>query len=280
VVFLSAGDRARVSADLVAYYADPPLAEQLAPLPTPELASRATALTSGRDDAAAAQPSWSSDAMYVHCLGRSPRSDEDSRTPAAVLRREQALKAAIAGYARSPRRELHRRGTPLPAALAAALTAELRALRWPPSSARPGVTADAYLVLSARKTAAELGTRHPHNELRRLCEELLLWYRAACDDPRYRHSAIAVTRNFVGSPHVDRFDVGPQLAVSLGEFAGGELCVEEEGGRAVAVVETRNRVAKVDGRRVHWVRTFTGGDRFSLIFYDTEEAARGAGDEN
>ena len=60
---------------------------------------------------------------------------------------------------------------------------------------------------------------------------------------------------------------------------GGELCVD--GGAAAAtpadaaarplhVVETKNRIAKVDGRDGHWVRTYTGGDRYSLVFYDTD----------
>ena len=57
----------------------------------------------------------------------------------------------------------------------------------------------------------------------------------------------------------------------------GELCVEgmgeNEHGESVEfvnVVETRNRIIKVDGRNVHWVRTWKGGaDRYSLIFYDT-----------
>ncbi len=57
----------------------------------------------------------------------------------------------------------------------------------------------------------------------------------------------------------------------------GELCVE--GGNHnedkdtfedyVNVVNTRNRIARVDGRNIHWVRSWTGGDRYSLIFYDT-----------
>ena len=130
--------------------------------------------------------------------------------------------------------------------------------------------ADEYLVLSTKKSAKDCGTRHPHYPLRLLCEELLAWYGGACDDPNFAHNAIAVTRNFVGSPHTDRFDTAPQLAVSLGDFTGGELCVEAEGGEAIDVVDTRCRIAKVDGRRVHWVRAFRGGERFSLIFYHAE----------
>jgi hypothetical protein len=35
------------------------------------------------------------------------------------------------------------------------------------------------------------------------------------------------------------------------------------------VVDTHNRIARVDGRYVHWVRGCGGGDRYSLIFYAT-----------
>ena len=129
-------------------------------------------------------------------------------------------------------------------------------------------------MLLAKKRASECGTRHPHYALRVLCEELVAWYRAlpAGGDAAFAHNAIAVTRNFVGSPPVDRFDTAPQLAVALGDFSGGELCVEgADGARSLDVVETRGRVAKVDGRRVHWVRAFRGGERFSLIFYRTDQ---------
>jgi hypothetical protein len=34
---------------------------------------------------------------------------------------------------------------------------------------------------------------------------------------------------------------------------GGELCVEEDGGRSVAMVRTQGRLACIDGRFPHWV---------------------------
>jgi hypothetical protein len=63
-------------------------------------------------------------------------------------------------------------------------------------------------------------------------------------------------------------DVAPQFACSLGDFTptensdsqgkcpyGGCLCVETNFD-AVAVIDARNRIASIDGRKVHWVRFF------------------------
>lgn len=93
-------------------------------------------------------------------------------------------------------------------------------------------------------------------------------------EPEYPVSAIAVTKNFIGSPHIDTNDTRYQYAVSLGDFQGGELCVESKDGKSIFVVNTRNRMARVDGRCIHWVRKHTGGDRYSLIFYCSTEEHR------
>jgi hypothetical protein len=100
-------------------------------------------------------------------------------------------------------------------------------------------------------------------------------------DPNYYFSGIAVTKNFVASPHIDDRDQSYQYAVSLGSFeGGGELCVEgyqsDIQNNAVEVdyvnvIETKNCIARVDGRHVHWVRSWNDGERFSLIFYDTTD---------
>ena len=242
VLFITNGERLQLIDDLASYFGDPTLKAQLEPLPTAELARRA---------------------------GWPPRPQYGDGSSEGISR-VHALDAAVEAGLAHPRAERRLRGVPLPPTLCERLLAALRGLRWRTTSDRPGMQADEYLVLSTKKTAKDCGTRHPHYPLRLLCEELLAWYGGACDDPNFAHNAIAVTRNFVGSPHTDRFDTAPQLAVSLGDFTGGELCVEAEGGEAIDVVDTRCRIAKVDGRRVHWVRAFRGGERFSLIFYHAE----------
>jgi hypothetical protein len=79
----------------------------------------------------------------------------------------------------------------------------------------------------------------------------------------------------------DRFDTSFQYALSVGEFrGGGELCVEENDGRGVALVRTQNRLACIDGRFPHWVAGYdvgadgddrgAAGARYSVVFYVTE----------
>lgn len=85
---------------------------------------------------------------------------------------------------------------------------------------------------------------------------------------------VAVTKNFEGSPHTDDRDVTHQLALSVGDWVGGggELCIESEIPGEVCVVTTRNRIARVDGRFVHWVRGWGDGDRYSVIYFCTNES--------
>ena len=155
-------------------------------------------------------------------------------------------------------RPRHVDGQPLPQDVAGRLLEELAVLRWPRHQ-RPGLSSEKYLVL------------HRNSKFRRLeelCGELMAWA-----DPQFKYSGIAVTKNFVASPHVDEQDKSFQYAVALGDFQGGELCVQEETA-SFAVVNTRNRIAKIDGRYLHWVRSYSG-ERYSLIFYNTCERQEG-----
>jgi len=58
------------------------------------------------------------------------------------------------------------------------------------------------------------------------------------------YTSLAVSKCFVGSPHIDTYDRAPQYALSLGDFHGGSLMVEA-GPREVVAVDTHGRMAKV-----------------------------------
>merc|ERR1712160_211624 len=89
-------------------------------------------------------------------------------------------------------------------------------------------------------------------------------------DPSFGCNKIAVTKNFEGSPHIDSCDTTHQFALSLGDFSdGGQLCVEGSDPSALWVVNTHDRIARIDGRFVHWVRGHRQGDRYSVIWFST-----------
>ena len=88
--------------------------------------------------------------------------------------------------------------------------------------------------------------------------------------PDFPYTAVAITRGFVGSPHVDNYDITHQWTLSLGSWepsGGGRLCVESAPDE-VAVIDTRDRGACCDGRFPHWVSPYCG-ERYSVVWFAT-----------
>jgi hypothetical protein len=240
---------------------DPPLVQQFKPLSRKELWRRAGVTH---------QENGSEDESTKQCL-----------TPPLTKSYEEheaALTLAVARYQQhgDPRRIVYHQGRLVPRAIRDHLLQLLEQLRWPAKRHRKGMCTERYLVLhtnAANKTKQKIDLFY--QDVRDACRALMEWA-----DPHHYYSAIAVTKNFVGSPHIDDRDQTYQYALSLGNFGdGGQLCVDDGGSKdCLHVVNTHNRIAKVDGRHVHWVRTWqggsggggaAGGDRYSLIFYDT-----------
>jgi len=98
-------------------------------------------------------------------------------------------------------------------------------------------------------------------------------------------TALAVTSQFTGSPHIDKRNVGPFYGLSLGTFAkanggkGGGGIMVESSARVVVCVDTAGRLGKVDGRYPHWVAPYDAAseERFSLIYYQTAGAYQAPG---
>lgn len=103
-----------------------------------------------------------------------------------------------------------------------------------------------------------------HEQVWKLAYQLL---REVDPDFAQQYTAIAMTKQFVGSPHVDTENVAPFYGLSLGEFEGGRICVESTP-HEVIEVNTRYRFGKIDGRFPHWVSPFTG-ERYSIVYYQT-----------
>lgn len=150
-------------------------------------------------------------------------------------------------------------GVPVPATLVNPLLACLRQIKWLPKKRK--VDASEYLVLGVPADGAKCKIQPQFAELWKLARCVLAYV-----DPSFEYSSIAVTKNFKSSPHVDMNDKSFQYALSMGDFFnGGQLCVEASAAEVVSV-DTKNALAKVDGRYPHWVSPYEG-ERYSVIYY-------------
>mmetsp|Transcript_25977 Transcript_25977/g.86519 ORF Transcript_25977/g.86519 Transcript_25977/m.86519 type:complete len:517 (-) Transcript_25977:109-1659(-) len=178
--------------------------------------------------------------------------------------------AYAAGQTSQPRNVVHDVGVALSESATGELLAALRMMDWK-ENVRPNVHASGYVVL---KRPYELSApprwraEDPRAVRRRVWELSEALLRAASPKAAgFAFTAMAVSKNFRGSPHVDKNDISVQYALSLGEFAegGGKLCVEESAS-VVRAFDTRGRLVCIDGRFPHWVSGYVG-ERYSVIFY-------------
>ena len=143
---------------------------------------------------------------------------------------------------------------------------------------RTAIDAENYMILTSPASWVNLGHHKRRQAQAKLEANQTLWdlakqAMASVDAPfSERYTALAVTHNFIGSPHIDRQNVGPFYGLSLGDFDDGSGGIMVEcSTRIVAHNNTKNRLAKVDGRFPHWVAPYDSQnkERFSVIFYQT-----------
>ena len=159
-----------------------------------------------------------------------------------------------------------------------------------PANIRPSLNAAKYIVLRHPQSFDQPDSRKARKAARLLQHHQRLWDLATqalneCDPDFCKiFSALAVTHQLKGSPHIDKQDTRYFYGLSLGNFRsvdnnnnnnnnnndGGHLCVEASWD-TVARIDTHNRLAKVDGRFPHWVHHPYQGERFSLIYYSTHQ---------
>jgi len=192
--------------------------------------------------------------------------------------REAVFELLLEAYAaRGPRsvRRLCGIAPPTPARpLLAALLNELRHTTFPQGAQRERQTvqAEGYIILQ-RPAESHNGSQKARLAAAKLKQHARAWELAHAllksVDPDYAelYSAIAMTKQFVGSPHIDTENIGPFYGLALGNFDGGQICVESTPFEVVEM-DTHNRIGKIDGRFPHWVAPHTG-ERYSVIYYQT-----------
>ena len=120
-----------------------------------------------------------------------------------------------------PRKIRKENGIPVPTQRLDALLQELNAVNWPHTTReRPKIKADHYMILQKPGSGTEDSVR-TKKEAAKLMKYKKLFDLAvdtlAEVDPVFaeRFTALAVTHNFLGSPHIDTLNVGPFYGLSL-----------------------------------------------------------------
>jgi hypothetical protein len=178
-------------------------------------------------------------------------------------------------------------------------------------NSRPSICAASYMILrspsefgqsSSSSSADGLSQKQIPSKKARIAAKKIREYQGLWDlakdalasvDPAFAESfsALAVTKGFRGSPHIDKQNTGPFYGLALGSFDDntGGVCVEVDA-FTVAHVNTKGRLGKIDGRYPHWVAPYTYHQnnsfmasseedgsamencRYSLIFYSTQQS--------
>jgi hypothetical protein len=81
-------------------------------------------------------------------------------------------------------------------------------------------------------------------------------------DPDFEFTTITLNKNFKCEPHKDSKNIGISYIIGIGDYVGGELNVENE------KIDIKNKFYKFNGsEKTHFVESWSGGDRYTLVFY-------------
>merc|ERR1719210_841964 len=93
-------------------------------------------------------------------------------------------------------------------------------------------------------------------------------------------TSIIVNSSFAAKRHRDLNNLGPVVVKAFGEFQGGDLRYWAEDDRRSSVealleqdgirVDVHSKPGVIDGNRAHQVETYTGEERFSLVFFTAQ----------
>ena len=88
--------------------------------------------------------------------------------------------------------------------------------------------------------------------------------------PYFNWTEIQVNFNWASPPHYDKGNIGESLIIGLGDYTGGELCIEKYDDECswVESINIHDKIYKFDGGKYkHWTEPYKG-NRMSIVFYN------------
>ncbi len=85
--------------------------------------------------------------------------------------------------------------------------------------------------------------------------------------PDFYYTQIQLNKDFSSPPHYDSKNIAESYIIGLGDYTGGELCVEQES-TTIDTIDIRHSFFKFDGaNNKHWTKPYEG-TRYSLVFFN------------
>ena len=136
--------------------------------------------------------------------------------------RDFVMTTLLECYGKYGQREIRKeKGIPVPEHRLDELLQELNAVNWPHTTReRPKIRAEHYMILQKPGSGVEESARTKKETAKLIKYKKLFdiaYHLIAEVDPVFaeRFTALAITHNFVGSPHIDTLNVGPFYGLSL-----------------------------------------------------------------
>ena len=115
--------------------------------------------------------------------------------------------------------------------------------------------------------------RNSHPEFADIFKEFIELY-----GDSFKFNQVVINKDFKITRHLDASNVGESIIIGLGDYEGGELCLERDG--KIQTHSIKERFLKFNGSKIyHYVKDFTG-IRYSLVFYNTETPKKKLKNEN
>jgi len=96
---------------------------------------------------------------------------------------------------------------------------------------------------------------------------MLFAYVKARAPPGFKFDCITINHNVKCKKHTDSRNSPVSLITSVGNYTGGELCIQDPKTKKIQAFDTKNRFLLYDGKSwPHWNKPIKG-DKFSIVAY-------------
>ena len=90
--------------------------------------------------------------------------------------------------------------------------------------------------------------------------------------PDFEFNSVHINKNYATPPHVDSKNCGVSVLIAMGSYKGGETCLYNETNRTIEKHDARMKPLIFNGSNIlHWVLPWSKGDRFTLVFFNSNK---------